>query len=141
MKNVKFKSIVFNISVFLLPFFFMIIVNEIIAFKKSEKGYRVNNIEAINTNKSVITKCTWICHNNTSFCQAHHTKIIQPFLKYTDPIYFGTIQGLMATGNYGAANIVLYVFFFPFSIGLLLILNRKLSIKIATIIKKNKWEK
>jgi hypothetical protein len=140
MKIEKLKSIGFSIAVFLLPFLFMVIVNETIALKKKEKGYRVNTIEAINSNKADAKQCTWICHNNTLYCKEHHTKMIQPFFKYTDPIYFGTIQLLMATGNYGAANILLYVVFFPLTIGVLMIWNRHLTIKIATLIKHKKWK-
>jgi hypothetical protein len=133
MKIEKLKTIGFSIAVFLLPFLFMVIVNETIALKKKEKGYRINTIEAINSNKADANKCTWICHNNTLYCKEHHTKMIQPFFKYTDPIYFGTIQLLMATGNYGAANILLYVVFFPLTIGVLMIWNRQLTIKMATL--------
>jgi hypothetical protein len=140
MKLDKLKTIGFSIAVFLLPFLFMVIVNETIAHKKKEKGYRINTIEAINSNKADANKCTWICHNNTLYCKEHHTKMIQPFFKYTDPIYFGTIQLLMATGNYGAANILLYVVFFPLTIGVLMIWNRHLTIKIATLIKHKKWK-
>jgi hypothetical protein len=105
--------------------------------KKKEKGYRVNTIEAINSNKADAKQCTWICHNNTLYCKKHHTKWLKTSFPYTDPIYFGTIRLLMATGNYGAANILLYVVFFPLTIGVLIIWNRHLTIKIATL-KKHK---
>ncbi|MDP5001967.1 MAG: hypothetical protein NWQ15_08730 [Flavobacterium sp.] len=133
MKLDKLKTIGFSIAVFLLPFLFMVLVNETIALKKREQGYRVNTIEAINSNKADANQCTWMCHNNTLYCKEHHTKWLKTSFPYTDPIYFGTIQLLMATGNYGAANILLYVVFFPLTIGGLMIWNRHLTIKIATL--------
>ena len=43
----------------------------------------------------------------------HHVKITKPYLKYTNPIYFGAIGALKSTGNYGLANIVFLVLLLP----------------------------
>lgn len=132
MRKINFKNILFYLVVFSSPFFLMIMVNENAKAYKIEKGYQVQNIEAINNSKADPNQCTWMCHNNTIFCKEQHTKILNKSFDFTDPIYFGTIRLLMATGNYGAANILLYVVFFPLTIAVLIIWNRHLTIKIAT---------
>jgi hypothetical protein len=106
------KKYLRNFALLLLPFAFMVVVNELVRPAIKDKPYSMSGITAINSIEKDPHKCTWICPNNTAYCKAHHVKFEQ-LSGITDPYYFGTINLLRATGNYGAANIVLYVLFLP----------------------------
>ena len=102
-----------NIILLLLPYLIMILVNESVRPTIKEKPYQINGITAINSNLRTIDKCTWAAHSDTSYCKEHHVKFLKPYYGITDRLYFGVISLLHATGNYGAANIILLVLLFP----------------------------
>lgn len=114
----------------------MIIVNEIVRPTVKEKPYSKHGITAINSVDKITNKCTWICHNNTTFCKVHHVKYLKNYYAHTDPIYFGTIGLLAKTGNYGLANIVFLVILFPILIWLFIIKSLNIQDNIK-IIKRN----
>ncbi len=100
-------------GILISPFIIMIIVNEIVRPAIKETPYSKDGITAINSADKNPDKCTWLCHNNTIFCKENHVKFLNPYFKYTDPIYFGVIDMLQSTGNYGLANIIFLVFLVP----------------------------
>jgi len=110
------KRLVRNILILLSPFLFMALINEGVRPKIKEKPYISHGITAINSAVYISDKCSWACHNNTVFCKNHHVKYLKPFYPFTDVLYFGVINVLASTGNYGAANIIFLVFLFPFTI-------------------------
>ncbi|MFN8438260.1 MAG: hypothetical protein U0V72_11585 [Cytophagales bacterium] len=98
------------------PFLIMVIINEAVRSIIKEKPYKVHGVTAINSAEYLPNKCTWICHNNTTYCKSHHVKYLKPYYSITDLYYFGAIDILASTGNYGAANIIFLVFIFPLTI-------------------------
>ena len=96
----------------LIPFVLMIMVNEIVRFKNNNH-YTSHGFTILNPTAPIKDKCTWNCHNNTAYCIKHHIKVIKPFIKFTNTIYFGEINALRSTGNYGLANILLFVIILP----------------------------
>ena len=97
----------------LLPILGMILTNEYTRQTISEKGYQTQGLTAINPAQKLKHKCSWACHNNTNFCKQHHVKFAKPYFNKIDPIYFGIINSLQSTGNYGLANVIFLVFLFP----------------------------
>jgi hypothetical protein len=110
------KRLLRNALILLTPFLIMALINEAVRPKIKEKPYKAYGITAINSAEYLPNKCTWICHNNTTYCKAHHVKYLKPFYSITDVFYFGAIGILASTGNYGAANIIFLVFLFPLTI-------------------------
>ncbi|RYY77926.1 MAG: hypothetical protein EOO69_12790 [Moraxellaceae bacterium] len=108
------KSKISKLAPLLLPFLIMIAVNEWCRAHKQEKGYSRFGITAMNSNEVRTDRCTWNCHDNTSYCLEHHVRLLKPVLPITNRIYFGNIKLLMMTGAYGLANILLYVILWPF---------------------------
>lgn len=109
----------------------MIFVNEMMRFTIVEKPYSKGNTVAINSAKPLKNKCSWICHNNTSYCKENHVKYLQPYFKQVDPFYFGLIGGMKNTGDYVFANIIFLAVLIPFLIYFLFlrILNLQSEIK------------
>lgn len=91
----------------------MILVNETIRPTISEQPYSRKGVTTINSGIQTPDKCTWYCHQNTSYCKKHHVEWLRPFFKIIDPIYFGIISGLASTGDYALANIVFLVVLWP----------------------------
>jgi len=110
------KRLLRNALILLAPFLIMALINEAVRPKIKEKPYKTHGITAINSAEYLPNKCTWICHNSTTYCKAHHVKYLKPFSSITDVFYFGAIGILASTGNYGAANIIFLVFLFPLTI-------------------------
>ena len=110
------NKILRNIAILVLPFFLMIVVNEIIRPTITGKPYTKYGISAINSVDKTPEKCTWICHNNTTYCKTHHVKYLKSYFQFTDKMYFGIIHLLKKTGNYRLANIIFLVILFPFLI-------------------------
>ena len=110
------KRLLRNALILLTPFLIMALINEAVRPKIKEKPYKAHGITAINSAEYLPNKCTWICHNSTTYCRAHHVKYLKPFYSITDVFYFGAIGILASTGNYGAANIIFLVFLFPLTI-------------------------
>ncbi len=94
----------------------MVVVNEYVKFNNERHFYSYKGIKSIHTGDKSLIKCSWICHNNTSFCKNYHVKFKNEFFKITDPFYFGFIGLLKGTGNYGLANILFLVLIIPFLI-------------------------
>lgn len=98
----------------------MIIVNELVRFNTKEQGYTKQGITAINSAKRLKEKCSWICHNNTTYCKEQHVKFVKSYYSKIDPIYFGIIHALKSTGNYEKGNILYLVILIPLIMYLLL---------------------
>ena len=111
MKNSRRYSIIF-----LLPFILIIIINESFRLSVKEQSYHKYGFTTINSSDKISDKCTWNCHNNTSYCKAHHVKFLRNSFSKTDQLYYGEIKLLRSTGNYGLANIAILVIFIPFLI-------------------------
>lgn len=107
------KKHIRNLTILIFPFLFMIIVNESTRPTIKEKPYSKFGITAINSVDKNTEKCTWICHNNTTYCKENHVKYLKKYSPYTDTIYFGIISLLASTGNYGLANIIFLVILLP----------------------------
>ena len=120
------RSLVLLIS----PFLFMIVVNETLRPLIKENPYSYKSITAINSTDKIQDKCTWNCHNNTYYCMKHHVKFLKPYFSFTNKVYFGTINLLKNTGNYGAANIIFLVVLFPLVIWLFIIKSLNIQDKI-----------
>jgi hypothetical protein len=114
----------------LLPFVLMIIVNESFRLSSKESPYRKYGFTTINSSDKISDKCTWNCHNNTSFCKAHHVKFLNKSFSKTDQIYYGEIKLLKSTGNYGLANIAILVILIPFLIFYFIIKGLNIHSKI-----------
>ena len=119
-----------NLVILIFPFLLMIIVNEIIRPTIKEKPYSKYGITAINSANKIAKKCSWICHNNTSYCKENHVKYLKNYYEYTDTMYFGAISLLAKTGNYGLANIILFVILLPLLIWFFIIKSLNIQNKI-----------
>ena len=108
-------------SIVLFPIVVLISVNETVRLISNEKGYIKQGVIAINTAESQKGECSWSCHNSTTFCKENHVKLAKPYVDKIDPIYFGVIESLKSTGNYGLANVLFLVVLLPLTMYLLLI--------------------
>lgn len=102
-----------NLILLFLPYLLMIIINESYRFIIKDKPYSLQGITAINSDIRTPKKCTWAAHSDTNYCKQNHVKFLNNHFDLTDKIYFGAINALRSTGNYGAANVVFLVLFFP----------------------------
>jgi uncharacterized membrane protein len=125
-----------NLVILISPFLLMIIVNEVVRPTIREKPYSNYGITAINSADKNTEKCTWICHNNTTYCRNHHVRYLKNHYAYTDTIYFGIIGLLAKTGNYGLANIIFLVILLPLLIWLFIIKSLNIQDKINKLKKK-----
>ena len=112
----------------------MVLVNEFIRIH-NKTDYKSKGFTILNTTDPIKNKCSWNCHNNTAYCMEHHVKITKPYLKYTNPIYFGAIGALKSTGNYGLANIVFLVLLLPLWMFYFLVKSIDKFIEIRKLIK------
>ncbi|MGB1241594.1 MAG: hypothetical protein ACPG49_03675 [Chitinophagales bacterium] len=122
-----------NTAILLLPFLMMIIINELVRPTIAEKPTNINGVAAINSALQTPSKCSWICHNSTNYCKKHHVKLMDDYFEYTDPIYWGFIGLLKSTGNYGLANIALFVVLLPLLMYFLLIKSIDLQSEIKKL--------
>ncbi len=127
-----------NLALLLFPILIMVVTNEVIRPTIKDKPYSIQGITAINSAGYYPDKCSWACHNNTGYCKTNHVKYLKPYYGYTDVFYFGVISALQATGNYGAANILLLVLLFPLTIWLFVVKSLNIQDKINRIKNKNK---
>ena len=127
------KKYIRNILLLIFPFLLMVGVNEIVRPVIKKKPYASHGITAINSADKIQDKCTWICHNQTSYCKKYHVKFARDFFPVTDKIYFGVISLLRSTGNYGMANIIFLVVLIPFTMWFLLIQSIIIQEKINDI--------
>ena len=109
----------------------MVVMNELGRPTLTGKPYQAKGVKAMNSVEANLEECSWICHNNTGYCKKNHVKVLKDYFKYTDPVYFGIINLLKSTGNYGLANIVFLVILFPLIMYILLIksvdMNRQIN--------------
>lgn len=110
-----------KIAILLAPILFMIIINEYNRTKVNETPFSSHGITVMNSAIVSPNKCSWNCHNDTQYCKEHHVKLLTSYFDYTDPLYFGIIDLLHSTGNYGLANIIFLVLGIPLIIWHLLI--------------------
>lgn len=122
-----------NIGLLLLPYVLMIIINEAYRPTIKETPYAMGGFTAINSNIRTPDKCTWAAHSDTNYCKQNHVKFLKNHFQLTDKIYFGAIEALRSTGNYGAANIVFLVVLFPLIIWYALVKIIDYSIEIKTL--------
>ena len=135
------KKLSVYLSILFLPFLFMIMINEWTRLNTNEAGYTrqwkgvldIQGITAINSVKKSKDKCTWICHNDTNYCKENHVKLATPYFDKIDPIYFGIINSLRSTGDYGLANIIFLVIIFPLIMYFSLVKSISLEFKIRKL--------
>ena len=123
--------------ILLIPFIGMITINEFVRLNSNNEGYNIQGVNTINTNEKLKEKCSWICHNNTNYCKKNHVKLTKIYLNKIDPIYFGIINSLKSTGDYGLANIIFLVILLPLTIYVLLVKSISIQFKISKLKKKN----
>jgi len=112
-------------------------INEFVRLNTIEEGYNKQGVTAINSAKKQKEKCSWICHNNTNYCKENHVKLAKPYFDKIDPIYFGIINSLKSTGNYGLANIIFLVILLPLIMYVLLAKSISMQFKIRKLKKDN----
>ena len=116
-------------------------INEWNRLNINEAGYTrqwkgvldIQGITAINSGKKLKDKCTWFCHDHTNYCKDNHVKLATPYFNKIDPIYFGIIEFLRSTKNYGLANIIFLVIIFPLIMYFSLIKSISLELKIRKL--------
>jgi hypothetical protein len=106
------KMLLTYISILIFPFFLMVAVNETYRAYIKEKPISMYP-GAINSGQKIWERCSWVCHESTSYCKDNHVKFVRPYFKLTDTMYFGLIRGLRSTGGYQAANVFFLVLIFP----------------------------
>ena len=127
-------QIIRNISLLLLPFLIMVVVNEISRTFVKEKPWEYKGIHTINSLVYDNNKCTWACHNSTTnHCLKKHTNIIKPgfpFFESINEFYWGIINFNSKKINgkkvsdpryYAAMNIIFLVLLWPLTMYCLLI--------------------
>ncbi len=120
-----------NLLLLVFPYLLMIGVNEAVRPTIQQSSYTAKGVTAINSNLRLANRCTWVGHNDTAYCKQYHVRFLDDHFATTDPIYFGMITLLHASGNYGVANILLYVLLMPLVIWYALVkcINYTLEIK------------
>jgi hypothetical protein len=119
--------------VLLLPLLVIVSVNELYRLRVGTNNYTRLTTPAINPTQGKSDECTWMCHDNTNYCKAHHVRLASNHIAVIDPLYFGIINGLKATGSYGLANILVLVILIPGLVYLLFIKAIKIQFKIREI--------
>ncbi len=104
----------------LIPVVLILLLNESIRHLSPDIQSERKEKGQINSSQKSTKDCTWACHNDTNHCKENHVKILQPYFKYTDPLYFGIIRSLNSTGDYALANIIFLVLLIPLLILFLL---------------------
>ena len=115
------KKQIRNLLLLFTPFLIMVLINEIVRPTIEEKPFTVKGVEAMNSKIIAKNKCSWNCYLNTTYCKTNHVKTLTNYFEYIDPIYFGIIDVLHSTKNYGLANVIFLVLLLPFLIFFLLI--------------------
>ena len=111
----------------------MILTNEIVRPTIKEKPYSLQGVTAMNSSIQTKDKCTWNCAANTTYCKQNHVKYVKQYFEIIDPIYFGIIRLLAATGNYGLANIIFLVILWPLVMYYLLIKSFDMNARIKEL--------
>ncbi len=119
-----------KILILALPFFLLVIVNESMRGRVKEDVYSRSGIAAINPGQALKNRCSWHCHNNTTYCKQNHVRIARKYFNLVDPVYFGLIALLASTGSYDLANIIILVVLWPLLMYYLIIKNIELWIQL-----------
>ena len=125
------------ITLLILPFFLMVLVNELVRPTLKDKPYQLSGVKAMNSYKAQLNKCSWYCYiETTNHCKKHHVKFARPYFKYIDPIYFGMIKSLHSGGDYRLMNILFLVLLIPLLMFFLLVKSIDIHSKIKALKKK-----
>lgn len=124
------KPAIRNLLILLFPLALMVLVNEYSRLQLETTDYQSRGHATVNPADRNPEKCTWICHNDTSYCKAHHVKFDKSYLRITDPLYFGVIALLQGFGSYALANIVILVLFIPLLVYVILIKSLNIQYRI-----------
>ena len=111
----------YKLALLVAPFVLMIIVNELVRPTIKEKAYGGYSVTFMKPELWVLDRCSWVCHNNSKYCEKHHIRYVRPIKQYIDPFYFGIIRFLKGFVNYGLANVVFLVIGWPLFMWFLLI--------------------
>jgi len=130
------NKIVRNVLLILFPFLVLVLVNEFCRPNINNQSHKFSGVSTINNSACLSKKCSWVCHDNTSYCKKHHVKYLKSYLATTDPFYHGVINSLESSGNYVVANIIFLVFLFPLSIMYFLIRSINIQEDIIQLSKK-----
>lgn len=125
------KKLLRNFLILIFPIALIILVNEYSRFQLETTDYQSRGHSTINSASRNPEKCTWACYNDTGYCKTHHVKLNQAYFFFTGPLYFGMIAALKGIGNYGLANILLLVLFFPVLIYTMLIKSLNIQDRIS----------
>lgn len=136
MEKPNYKIILRSTLLLLSPFIIMIFTNEITRPSIKEKPNVVFGVSAINSSDKLLNKCTWNCHNQTFYCKENHVKYLKSSFRFTDRIYFGAIEIMALTGNYGAANIIILVVLIPLWIWFFLFKSLNIQFEIKRLNKR-----
>lgn len=126
------KILIYTIPI-IIPVLVLVLVNETAAPYQTFKEFYLQDVKTQNSAAELAEDCSWACHNNTAYCKAHHVKILKPYFHLVDPIYYGIINSLKATGHYQLANIIFLVIGWPALMYLLLVKSILVELQIRKI--------
>lgn len=119
------------VGILVLPFIIMVVVNESMPSSDFIHSNEIYGIKTANSAQQFLSKCSWACHNNTSFCMSNHVTYLKKYLPATDRVYFGAINLLRASGNYALANIIILVLFLPFAMWYFIVKSLDMQTKMG----------
>ncbi|WP_341224702.1 hypothetical protein [uncultured Arcticibacterium sp.] len=131
------KRKILYLAILILPFLGMIMLNEYVRLNTKGSEHKFHEVQTINPTSRIKEKCSWACYSDTGFCKTHHVKLVKSHFDKIDPVYFGMIEQLQATGNYVLGNLFFLVLLIPGMIYFLLIKSISMQFKIRAI-KKHK---
>ena len=128
------KKQVLYVSILILPFLGMIMINEFFRANSHEQGFTKYGVTAINSGEGFKHKCSFICHDKTkNYCQVHHVKLAKSYVEKINPIYYGIIDSLYSTDSYRLANLIIFVIILPLIMYVLLVKSISLEFKIRKL--------
>ena len=128
------KKQVLYVSILILPFLGMIMINEFFRANSHEQGFTKYGVNAINSGEGFKHKCSFICHDKTkNYCQVHHVKLAKSYVEKINPIYYGIIDSLYSTDSYRLANLIILVIILPLIMYVLLVKSISLEFKIRKL--------
>lgn len=130
------KNLIRNFCLLCLPFFIMATINLFYKPNPNNTTYTKFSVTTQNTAKK-LKKCTWVCHNNTTYCKQNHVKFNHKYFVYTDKLYFGAIKSLNNTRHYEMANIIFLVGLIPLGIWFFITQSLNINSKIKQLQKQN----
>jgi hypothetical protein len=116
-------KIIRNLLLLVLPFLCIVLINEVSRPTIKEKPFSLYS-NTMNSGQKLKNKCSWECHENTSYCKRYHVKLLSPYFSITDRLYCGVIEVLQNEEDefsfYQIMNVVFLVLVIPLLIWLLL---------------------